>query len=559
MAKIPIREPKNNNDIRQGALFFDNLDNKMYMMNNGTLIPITERLPEGWVNVKNYGAAGDGISDDTTAIQNALNTGKNIYFPSGNYKITNTITCNKSNILVNLSNAVIISEVPEFSTAFTFEGSVETQHPVVSDITKGSKTIEISPADAENYNAGDYIRIVTDENYFEETDRDYKKGEIVQIQSIDTENGIITIEGEGTILGYSQSYNLNIEKINFINNIILIGGKIQGLGTDQRQKGIKMKYVLNGTIQNMELQDTETGISISCCKHITISNNYIHDINRAETGYGIEVGLSSQNINVIKNKFYKNRHSFTTSGYEGVCMYINVSNNIANDNTNAAFNTHGNARYVKFDGNIINNCNQGISFYSPYTSVINNIINNIEKIAISGTECPTNSIIKNNEITNTSIDYYDSIEIRLTATSYDENYYIDITNNRIDNCKNGNAISVQLIDCQNIKINNNIIYNYGYSGIYIDGGFCISISNNQINKCVRTSTFAISIQPNTNSTSYDKITTITSNNIFQSGNGIKITSTDAVILSNNAVQVSTTTYDITATTILHNSNYPSYT
>lgn len=42
------------------------------------------------LNVKDYGAVGDGVTDDTSAIKSALNDGKNrrIYFPEGEYKIT---------------------------------------------------------------------------------------------------------------------------------------------------------------------------------------------------------------------------------------------------------------------------------------------------------------------------------------------------------------------------------------------------------------------------------------------------------------------------------------
>jgi hypothetical protein len=50
-----------------------------------------------WANVKtNYGAAGDGVTDDTAAIQNAFNAlGPNnptLYFPAGTYRITQTLT-----------------------------------------------------------------------------------------------------------------------------------------------------------------------------------------------------------------------------------------------------------------------------------------------------------------------------------------------------------------------------------------------------------------------------------------------------------------------------------
>jgi hypothetical protein len=60
-----------------------------------------------WINVKiAYGAVGDGVSDDTAAIQNALNAvgtaghSPVLYFPAGTYKITATL---------NLAHAIDIS------------------------------------------------------------------------------------------------------------------------------------------------------------------------------------------------------------------------------------------------------------------------------------------------------------------------------------------------------------------------------------------------------------------------------------------------------------------
>jgi hypothetical protein len=49
-------------------------------------------------NVKDFGAVGDGVADDTDAIQNAIFFGGNntIYFPSGTYRITKKILIGKS-------------------------------------------------------------------------------------------------------------------------------------------------------------------------------------------------------------------------------------------------------------------------------------------------------------------------------------------------------------------------------------------------------------------------------------------------------------------------------
>lgn len=62
------------------------------------------KLPEGWISVKDFGAVGDGSTDDTAAIQNAVNSinplnnaggggvaGSTLYFPPGEYRITATV------------------------------------------------------------------------------------------------------------------------------------------------------------------------------------------------------------------------------------------------------------------------------------------------------------------------------------------------------------------------------------------------------------------------------------------------------------------------------------
>ena len=48
------------------------------------------------VNVKDFGAAGDGIQDDTAAIQAAINSGMNVFVPKGTYKLLNTLSISGS-------------------------------------------------------------------------------------------------------------------------------------------------------------------------------------------------------------------------------------------------------------------------------------------------------------------------------------------------------------------------------------------------------------------------------------------------------------------------------
>ena len=54
------------------------------------LIEEVDILREGFFNVKNFGAVGDGVTDDTAAVKTALSYG-GAYFPAGTYRLTSSV------------------------------------------------------------------------------------------------------------------------------------------------------------------------------------------------------------------------------------------------------------------------------------------------------------------------------------------------------------------------------------------------------------------------------------------------------------------------------------
>ena len=55
-----------------------------------------------WVNVRTLGVRGDGTTDDTAAIQRAVDTHRVLYFPSGFYRVTDTIHLKPDTVLIGL-------------------------------------------------------------------------------------------------------------------------------------------------------------------------------------------------------------------------------------------------------------------------------------------------------------------------------------------------------------------------------------------------------------------------------------------------------------------------
>ena len=68
------------------------------------LAPAIRALPptEDWVNVHQLGVKGDGSTDDTAAIQRAIETHRVLYFPSGHYVVSDTITLKADTVLIGL-------------------------------------------------------------------------------------------------------------------------------------------------------------------------------------------------------------------------------------------------------------------------------------------------------------------------------------------------------------------------------------------------------------------------------------------------------------------------
>ncbi len=72
-----------------------------------------------WVSVLDFGAKGDGESDDTEAIKKAIASAKNIFFPEGWYRISETIKMEPNTALIGMhpfaTQFILAESTPAFS------------------------------------------------------------------------------------------------------------------------------------------------------------------------------------------------------------------------------------------------------------------------------------------------------------------------------------------------------------------------------------------------------------------------------------------------------------
>jgi Pectate lyase superfamily protein/SMP-30/Gluconolactonase/LRE-like region len=61
---------------------------------------------ETWVNLRTLGAHGDGIADDTDILRKAIAEHRTIYLPSGQYRVTDTITLHRNTVLIGLQPSI---------------------------------------------------------------------------------------------------------------------------------------------------------------------------------------------------------------------------------------------------------------------------------------------------------------------------------------------------------------------------------------------------------------------------------------------------------------------
>ncbi|KTT96452.1 gluconolaconase [Sphingomonas yabuuchiae] len=93
--------------------------------------PAIRTLPpvEQWTNVRDLGAKGDDATDDTAALQRAIDTHRVLYFPAGLYRVSDSLRLRPDSVLIglhpSLTQIVLTDDSPAFRGVGSAKGLIE--------------------------------------------------------------------------------------------------------------------------------------------------------------------------------------------------------------------------------------------------------------------------------------------------------------------------------------------------------------------------------------------------------------------------------------------------
>jgi Pectate lyase superfamily protein/SMP-30/Gluconolactonase/LRE-like region len=89
--------------------------------------PAIRPLPSqaGWANAIDLGAKGDGTTDDTAALQHALDTERIVYLPSGRYRLTDTLRLRPDGVLIGVHPSTTQLDLADSTPGFDGVGEAK--------------------------------------------------------------------------------------------------------------------------------------------------------------------------------------------------------------------------------------------------------------------------------------------------------------------------------------------------------------------------------------------------------------------------------------------------
>ncbi len=268
------------------------------------------------VCVKDFGAVGDGVTDDSAAFAaaRAAASGKRIYAPAGTYKISQALTGSTDFILEGDGPSTIIDfsgTVTGGSYAIDATGTATQIEELNGTQTVGTNTVTFTSAPS--LSVGDVFVIYNPTNSSWSGFRtNYFAGEWCEVESIS--GSVVTTRNQ--LYDTYAAANVDVYKITgpkiALRNLAIRGTTVTGL--------FRATLCIAPLIENVKADHGANSIIFfdRCFKPTVINPDMSNTGTGINDDYGIVFG-GSQHCKVIGGNIYSRRHAVATGGGGNIC------------------------------------------------------------------------------------------------------------------------------------------------------------------------------------------------------------------------------------------------